>query len=116
MTEAGFERRDVPPFDRNFFRSPEPITRIGDGELGGKARGLVLIRDLLASRFEAGEFPGIEVYVPKMVVLATDAFDAFMERNDITETALSDLPDERMAEAFLTIPLGVLTAIRDSQR
>ena len=29
---------------------------IGDGELGGKAHGLVLIRDLLGSEFEASRF------------------------------------------------------------
>jgi hypothetical protein len=116
MTQAGFERRDVPLFDRSFFRSPDPVTRIGEGELGGKARGLVLIRDLLASQFEATKFQGIEVYVPKMVVVATDVFDAFMGRNDLNETALSDLQDDRMAETFLraeftTEVLGDLRAL-----
>jgi hypothetical protein len=85
MTRAGFDRRDVPLFDRNFFRSTECITRIGEGELGGKARGLVLIRDLLGSRFDASRFPGVEVCVPKMVVVGTDVFDAFLERNRIAE-------------------------------
>jgi hypothetical protein len=114
MTQAGFERRDVPLFDRSFFRSPEPVTRIGDGELGGKARGLVLIRDLLVSQFEAAKFPGVEVYVPKMVVVTTDVFDAFMDRNDLRETALSDLPDDRMAETFLRaeFPTEILGDLR----
>jgi hypothetical protein len=114
MTQAGFEQRDVPPFDRSFFRSPEPITRIGEGELGGKARGLVLIRDLLAAQFEATRFPGVEVYVPKMVVVTTEVFDAFMDRNDLKETALSDLRDERMAETFLRaeFPTEVLGDLR----
>jgi hypothetical protein len=114
MTQAGFERRDVPLFDRSFFRSPEPVTRIGEGELGGKARGLVLIRDLLISQFEAAKFPGVEVYVPKMVVVTADVFDAFMDRNDLRETALSELPDDRMAETFLRadFPTEVLGDLR----
>jgi len=114
MVQAGFERRDVPPFDRSFFRSPEPVTRIGEGEFGGKARGLVLIRDLLASQFETTRFAGVEVYVPKMVVVTTDVFDAFMDRNDLGETALSDLPDDRMAETFLRaeFPTEVLGDLR----
>ena len=33
------------------------VTRIGDGELGGKARGLVLIRDLLGSRLRRRRLP-----------------------------------------------------------
>ena len=101
MTESGIKRRHVPIFDREFFRSAEPVTRIGTGELGGKAAGLVLIRDLLASRYDASRFPGAQVYVPKMVVVATDVFDAFMERNDLYETALSDGHDDRIAAAFL---------------
>ncbi len=100
MTE-GFEKRDAPHFDRSFFQSPEPIMRIGGGELGGKAQGLLLIRELLASKLEPSRYPGIEVCVPKMVVLATDLFDAFIARNGLEETALSDLPDERIARAFM---------------
>lgn len=114
MTSAGFGRQDVPWFDRSFLRSPAPITRIGSGELGGKARGLVAIRDLLASRFDAGAFPGIEVYVPRMVVIATGVFDAFMERNGLMETALSDLADSHMAEQFqrAELPVEVLGDLR----
>jgi hypothetical protein len=114
MTKAGFERRDVPRIDRRFFRSPQSITRIGEGKLGGKARGLVLISDLLTSQFEASKFPGVEVYVPKMAVVATDVFDAFLDRNDLRDCALSDLPDDRLAEAFLRaeLPTEVLGDLR----
>jgi len=114
MTRAGFERRDVPLFDRSFFRSSESITRIGEGELGGKARGLVSIRDLLASQYEASRFHGVEVYVPKMAVIASDVFDAFLDRNDLRDIALSDLPDDRMAETFLRaeFPTEVLGDLR----
>jgi len=121
MTPAGFGRQDVPLFDRNFLRSASPITRIGDGEPGGKAAGLMVIRDLLASRFDAEKFPGVEVYVPRMVVIATGVFDAFMERNGLLQTARSDLPDERMADAFqrAELPaeiLGDLRALAEEMR
>ncbi|MEE4218284.1 MAG: PEP/pyruvate-binding domain-containing protein [Xanthomonadales bacterium] len=114
MTSTGFGRPDVPLFDRNFFQSPSPITRIGDGELGGKASGLVLIRDLLVSRFAAESYPGIEVYVPKMVVIATGVFDAFMERNGLMESALTELADDHMAELFqrAELPAEILGDLR----
>jgi hypothetical protein len=114
MTKAGFERRHVPLFDRDFFRSPEPVTRIGGGELGGKARGLVVIRDLLTSQFDTSRFPEVQVYVPKMAVVATDVFDAFLKRNDLRETALSDLHDDRIADSFLRaeFPTEVLGDLR----
>jgi hypothetical protein len=121
MKRTGFQQKDVPPFDRNFFRSADPLTRIGEGELGGKARGLVQIGELLATRFDAAKFPGVEVYVPRMVVIATDVFDAFIERNGLAETAFSDLPDEYIAEAFQraelpTEILGDLRALAEEAR
>lgn len=114
MSGSGYERRDVPRFDRNFFRSSESVSRIGDGELGGKARGLVLVRDLLDSIFEAARFPGLEVYVPRMAIVATDVFDAFLERNNLLETALSDSPNDRIADAFFRaqLPTEVLGDLR----
>ena len=118
MTEVGyrrgFARRGVDSFDRSFFRSSQSVARIGDGELGGKARGLVLIRDLLASQFDQSRFPDVEVYLPKMVVLATDVFDVFIERNELRETALSDPRDDRIAAAFLRadLPAEILGDLR----
>ena len=38
---------DMPAFDRRFFTSSELCTAIGDGAVGGKARGLLLARDVL---------------------------------------------------------------------
>ena len=114
MTSAGFGRQEVPLFDRSFLRSAAPITRIGDGELGGKARGLVQVRDLLAARFNAGSPAGIDVYVPKMVVIATGVFDAFMERNRLMGTALSELADNQMAALFqrAELPAEILGDLR----
>jgi hypothetical protein len=95
----------VPRFDRSFFRSTEPITRIGDGQLGGKARGLVEVRDLLKTHSPGSYCPGIEVYVPKMAVLTTEVFDAFMRRNDLQGMAFSGMPDDQVGLAFLQAQL-----------
>lgn len=114
MTSTGFGRQAVPPFDRKFLRSAAPISRIGDGEVGGKAHGLLAIRDLLKSHFNAGDFPGIEVYVPRMVIVATGVFDAFMERNGLTGPALSDFSDDRLADRFqrAELPAEILGDLR----
>ena len=105
----------IPLFDRSFFDSDEVISRIGEGSLGGKAQGLVFASRMLASEFSAKVCPdGISVGVPRLVVIATDAFDAFMERNDLYEVALSDLPDDRMAHAFqeADLPTEILGDLR----
>jgi hypothetical protein len=100
VNAGGFGRRDVPVFSRAFFAADEPFSRIGEGGFGGKARGLIFIRDVLRARFDSGRFPTIRVDIPRSVVLATGVFDAFMEQNRLLDVALSDLPDDRIALAF----------------
>ncbi len=49
-----------------------------------------------------------------MVVITTDVFDAFMQRNKLFETTQRDLADDRMAEAFLRadLPIEILGDLR----
>ena len=93
--------RDVPPFARRFLDASERVTAIAGGSPGGKARGLLLIRDLLADRFPAGAFPEFRVDVPTLTVLQTDAFDRFMTLNGLSTVVRSTPDDARLAVAFL---------------
>ncbi|MBU0507911.1 PEP/pyruvate-binding domain-containing protein [bacterium] len=93
-------REAIPPFSRDLLGSGDVFTRLGSGELGGKATGLAFIRDTLAEGLKADEFPEIEITIPRLTVLTTDLFDAFMEQNDLYEVALSELSDARIAHAF----------------
>jgi hypothetical protein len=106
-------RVPVPRFDRSFFTSDERITRIGDGGLGGKAGGLLLGRDTLA-RLALSTTPQFEVAVPRMAVIATDTFDAFVERNALDAVVASGRTDDRLALAFqrAELPVEVLGDLR----
>ncbi len=103
----------VPGFDRRFFRSEEVFSRIGDGRLGGKAEGLIRIRDRLYEDL-GGRVDGIDVGIPRVVVLATDPFDAFMRRNRLDPASLAEHPDERIAHTFQRgdLPSEVLGDLR----
>jgi len=94
------EARDVPRFDREFFSGENSFTRIGDGALGGKASGLLRVREEILSKLDPEEFPYIEVAVPTATVLTTSVFDSFIQRNNLEVIANSDLPDDRIAHAF----------------
>ncbi len=94
----------VPRFDRSFFTSEERITRIGEGALGGKARGLLLARDILRHMSPPS---GFRVTVPRMAVITTDVFDAFMDRNALGAVVASSRPDDRLALAFQRAELPV---------
>jgi len=102
-------------FGRKFFDSGEWITYIGTGSVGGKAKGLLLIDDLLKSdKFDKDRFTDIEVNVPILTILRTDIFDAFMERNDLYRVAYSGMPDDRISHAFqnASLPFEILGDIR----
>jgi len=94
------EAPDVPRFDREFFGAESSLTRIGDGALGGKASGLLRVREEILSKLDPEEFPYIEVAVPTATVLTTEVFDKFIERNALEDIANSDLSDDRIAHAF----------------
>lgn len=96
----------VKRFEREFFSPEAPFTFIGDGELGGKAAGLATALAPL-TRLDGSRFEGITVGVPHLVVVTTSLFDAFMERNELWEPALDDLPDERIANAFMRAELPI---------
>lgn len=99
--------RVIPRFDRDFLGSGERFTRIGNGPLGGKAEGLVFIDEFLASGVKAADFPGVEIGIPRLSVIATDVFDTFLERNGLGELARSDEPDRQIAHAFQRAELPV---------
>ncbi len=70
----------------------------GRAEVGGKAQGLLSVRQALADL--SVDFPEIDASIPVMTVLGTSVFDAFMERNLLYEVALSNQSDNRIARAF----------------
>jgi hypothetical protein len=90
----------VPAFDRRFFTGREKFTAIGRGDLGGKAHGLALIRDILESRLAPAYRPDIEISVPTLAVITTEFFDLFMKQNNLAEIAQSGARDDLIAGAF----------------
>jgi len=91
---------EIARFDRRFFDGRERFTRIGRGAVGGKGTGLLRIHDLLLARLEPDAFPGCVIEIPTLTVVATDMFDAFMERNRLHAVVADEMPDDRLAVAF----------------
>ncbi len=88
-------------FNKDTFDHKYGFARLGSGSLGGKARGLGFINSLLNCRQFGNSFPGVEIYVPAAIVLATDIFDKFMEDNGIEYSQLNNLTDEDILTRFL---------------
>lgn len=96
-------------FDKDRFDRYSNFARIGQGSLGGKGRGLAFIDQIIKRHPVCDDFDGVQITIPRTVVLCTDVFDEFMESNNLYPIALSDRSDEEILEAFLAarLPQGV---------
>ncbi len=91
---ANFDARDF-DLDTEFFK-------IGKGSLGGKARGLAFASTLLRRNSKIyKKFPDVDISVPQTLVVTTDAFDDFVEMNNLRELAKADATDEEIADQFM---------------
>lgn len=93
----------VADFTRERF-DRDPFVRLGHGALGGKGRGLAFLNSLLA-RCEPEEFDGLHIGLPKTVVLTTEHFDEFLERNDLHDFAVACEDDDEIERRFLQASL-----------
>ena len=75
--------------------------KLGSGTLGGKGRGLAFFYSKMPDLGIAERFPEIDIVVPKSMVVATDVFEEFVERNDLGKFASDDYDDEEVKSAFL---------------
>ena len=91
----------VADFDRETFDATGEFYRIGGGSIGGKARGLAFARILIGDSGLARRFGGVEVKVPSTVVVGTDAFDRFLDDNELRDVALSTDDDAAIQSRFL---------------
>ncbi|MDP4280510.1 MAG: PEP/pyruvate-binding domain-containing protein [Bacteroidota bacterium] len=91
----------IADFDREKYDEYLQFARIGQGSIGGKARGLAFL-DSLVKRNRLGEkFQDIILSIPRTVVIGTDIFDEFMEDNKLYEIALSDRSDKDILAHFI---------------
>ncbi|MGM0409061.1 MAG: PEP/pyruvate-binding domain-containing protein, partial [Bacteroidota bacterium] len=95
----------IAKFDKNSFDEYLIFSRIGDGSIGGKARGLAFVNSIIKKNQIFNKFPGIIITIPRTVVLSTDIFDEFMEDNELYKIGMSDQSDEEILDHFVNAKL-----------
>ncbi len=101
----GKGRGVIAKFDKTSFDEYQIFSRIGEGSIGGKARGLAFINRIIKNSKLFNRFPDVLITIPRTVVLSTDIFDEFMEHNNLYSVALSDVPDIEILNRFLNAEL-----------
>jgi hypothetical protein len=91
----------IADFDREKYDEYLQFARIGEGSIGGKARGLAFLDSLIKRNRLSYKYPDVVISIPRTVVIGTDVFDEFMEDNNLYEIALSDREDSEILARFI---------------
>lgn len=96
------QRGVVAQFNAKEFDSQiADIVKIGQGSLGGKARGIAFAANLLRQSPQLYEkFRGIDICIPPTLAITSEGFEAFVAANDLPDPLQSRLPDDQIAAAF----------------
>lgn len=91
----------IADFDRERYDEFLHFGRIGQGSIGGKARGLAFLDSLIKRNRLTDKYNGVTISIPRTVVIGTDVFDEFMEENDLYDIALSNRSDREILDHFV---------------
>lgn len=96
------QRGVVARFSRETFDGKiMEFVRLGEGSLGGKARGLAFMLGMLNEDEELhSRYPGVTIGIPKSLVISTEGFEDFVARNGLRHLAEEGIPDETVRTAF----------------
>lgn len=92
-------------FDADNYGRHIWFSRMGDGSLGGKARGLAFLNSMVYKHNLASKYDNVKISIPRTVVIATDYFDQFIVENDLQYVIDSDISDEEILSEFVAARL-----------
>lgn len=91
----------VASFDPESYSDVVGFAKIGEGSIGGKARGLAFMNTMLAKYRYYYKYPNVRMLIPRSVVVAADCFEEFIQLNGLDYIISQDIPDDIVLEEFL---------------
>lgn len=92
----------IAKFDKRNYDEYLVFSRIGDGALGGKGRGLAFIDSFIKRHKLFKKYKDINISIPRTVVLSTEVFDEFMEEHDLFSFVAKSKSDEEILKKFIS--------------
>ena len=94
-------RGTIAEFNRDNYDETLFFSRIGNGSLGGKGRGLAFIALEMKAAGIRKKYDGIRVSIPRTVVISTEIFDRFLEMNNFWPGDFTDRTDDEILSMFI---------------
>lgn len=104
----------VARYDASTYNDAIRFCRVGNGSLGGKARGLAFLNHILHKYNLYDKWEDVRVLVPRTMVITTEFFDRFILDNGLTYVISSDVTDAEILSEFVasTLPAELTDALR----
>ena len=104
----------VARFDPATYNDTVWFSRIGDGSIGGKARGLAFLNHILYANRLYDRWEDVRITVPRTLVIATGYFDRFIAENGLQYVIGSDASDAEVLSEFVssTLPQDLMDALK----
>ena len=101
-------------FDKESYGRHIWFSRMGDGSLGGKARGLAFLNSLVYKHNLSDRYENVKISIPRTVVIGTDYFDQFIVENDLQYVIDSEISDEEILSEFVSsrLPESLVEQLR----
>ena len=94
-------RGSIAEFNRTSYDETFLFTRIGKGSLGGKGRGLAFVAMEMKAAGIRKKYKDVYLSIPRTIVISTELFDRFLEKNDFWPGDFSELSDSEILDKFL---------------
>ena len=104
----------VARFDPATYNDTIWFSRLGEGSIGGKARGLAFLNHILYKYNLYSEWDGVRLTVPRTLVIATEYFDRFILENGLQYVINADISDAELLSEFVSsnLPSELTDALR----
>lgn len=104
----------VARFNPDTYNETVGFARIGEGSIGGKARGLAFLSHLLYKYNLYDKWGDVRILVPRTLVISTEYFDRFILENGLQYVINSDISDSELLTQFVssTLPSDLMASLR----
>ncbi len=91
----------ISDFGSSQYDLDNSFVRMGNGSLGGKARGIAFLNDFLSKSGLNDRFPEVEIRTPHTFVVCSELFEEFIETNRLQRFAIDENDSAALARRFL---------------
>ena len=95
----------VAAFNPETYNDAIWFSRLGTGSIGGKARGLAFLNQLLQKHNLYDRWENARLTVPRTLVITADYFERFIKDNGLRYVINSDFSDTELLGEFISSPL-----------